>query len=126
MPVTVDIIGESRYKYDRKKIRQVVEQTLASHGVVGDAEVSVLIVGERKMRQLHKKYMETDESTDVLSFPLEGVNYPDEILRLGDVVVCYPVAISQAVEHSVMVDDEISFLVEHGCLHLLGIHHELS
>ncbi len=124
MPVIVDITSDSRYKFDRKNVRDRVEKILAEHGVAGDAWVGVMIAGERKMRELHKKYLETDETTDVLSFPLEGVNYPDEVLRLGDVVVCYPVAIRQARENNRMVDDEIGFLVEHGCLHLLGIHHE--
>jgi probable rRNA maturation factor len=124
MSVTVEIFGESRYKFDRKKIRETVEKTLTSHGVSGEAEVCVMIVGERKMTTLHKKYMKEDGPTDVLSFPLEGVNYPDDVLRLGDVVVCYPVAVKQAGEENMMVDDKISFLVEHGCLHLLGIHHE--
>lgn len=120
----MDIFCDSRYKVDRKKIRDVVAKTLADHGVVSQAEVSVVVVGERKMRELHKKYMETDEPTDVLSFPLEGASFPDEILRLGDVVVCYPVAVVQARENNRMVDEEVNFLVEHGCLHLLGIHHE--
>lgn len=122
--ITTEIISESSYKINRKRIRQVVEKTLTEHGVNRNAEVCVVIAGERKMRALHKQYLETDEATDVLSFPLEGVNYPDEVLRLGDIVVCYPVAVRQAGENNRMVDDEVNFLVEHGCLHLLGIHHE--
>lgn len=121
--ITVEIIGDSRYKFDRLLIRRTVERVLQEHGVTGEAEVGIAVVGERKMRGLHKKYMQTDEPTDVMSFGLEGTNYPDEILRLGDVVVCYPVAVNQAGEHNRMVDEEIAFLVEHGCLHLLGIHH---
>lgn len=124
MSVVVDIFCDSRYKVDRQKIRDVVAKTLADHGVVSQAEVSVAVTGVRKMRELHKKYMETDEPTDVLSFPLEGASFPDEVLRLGDVVVCYPIAVNQARENNRMVDEEVNFLVEHGCLHLLGIHHE--
>lgn len=124
MAVIVDIVGESRYKFDRGRIRQTVERVLAEHGVEGEAEVGVMIVGERKMAELHKKYQDLEGPTDVLSFPLEGTNYPDNVTRLGDVVVCYPVAVAQAREGNKMVDDEIAGLVEHGCLHLLGIHHE--
>ncbi len=124
MAISVDILGGTRYKIDRKKIRETVEKTLKSHGVADMAEVSVVVVGERKMSQLHLKYLQAEGPTDVMSWPLEGVNYPDDVLRLGDVVVCYPVAVKLAAEENMMVDEKIASLVEHGCLHLLGIHHE--
>ena len=64
---------------------------------------------------------------DVLSFcQSEGEEMPDgeESLLLGDVVVCYPQAKRQAVSFKKLLDDEIEFLVLHGVLHLLGIHHD--
>ncbi len=121
--IAVSITSESRYKFDRKMVREVVNTTLMAHGVTGDVEVGVGMVGERKMKLLHKKYMETEETTDVLSFPI-GDRYPDGRLIMGDIVVCYPVAVKQAMENNRRVDEEIAFLVEHSCLHLLGIHHE--
>ena len=121
---TVDIFSESRYKVDRDRIRQAIENCLLENHITTHVELSVSIVGERKMKDLHEKYMETHETTDVLSFPLEGTNYPDDILRLGDIVVCYPVAVRQAGENNRLVDEEIDFLVDHGCRHLLGIHHD--
>jgi probable rRNA maturation factor len=127
----VNIYGGTRYKIDRRRIKETVNRTLESLGVKGDAEVDVSIVGERKMKELHKKYMETYEATDVLSFPLEDPNQaapfaasPDGVLHLGDIVVCYPVAVRQAAENNRLIIEEIDFLVEHSCLHLMGIHHE--
>jgi probable rRNA maturation factor len=122
--VRIDISSRYEDQINKAQIPQVIEKTLAEHGINSDVEVSLVVVGERKMRELHKKYMVTDETTDVLSFPLEGTVGPDGVLRLGDIVVCYPVAISQASENKRLVDEEIDFLVEHACLHLLGIHHE--
>jgi len=121
---TIDIFCESRYQINRFAIRATLDKCLLENNVTSDVEMSVSIVGERKMKDLHQKYMQTAESTDVLSFPLEGTEYPDNILRLGDIVICYPVAVRQARENNRMVDDEIDFLVDHGCKHLLGIHHE--
>ena len=123
MALVVDINCESRYKCSRARIRQTIERVLGDRGVRGEAEVRIAVVGERKMADLHKKYQNLDGPTDVLSFPLEGSEYPDGVLRLGDIVVCYPVAVAQAREKNKLVDDEIAGLVEHGCLHLLGIHH---
>ena len=130
--ISVDIHCESRYKVDRKRIKTTVESTLIERGVTGDVEVSIVICGERKMRELHRKYMDDgsekgsdDELHDVLSFPLEGVEYPgDQVLRLGDMVICYPVAIKEAAIKNMLVDDEIDFLVQHSCIHLMGIHHD--
>lgn len=120
----IDILCESRYLVNRVRIRQAVEKTLAENNLHDGYEVCVVISGERKMSELHKKYLQEDGPTDVMSFPLEGVEYPDDRMRLGDIVVCYPVAVRQAGENNRMVDDEIDFLVSHGCLHLMGIHHE--
>lgn len=122
--VRVDISSQSQYQFNRKRMRSVIEETLKTHGVSGDTEVSISMVGARKMRALHKQYMKTAETTDVLSFPLQDTVGPDGVLRLGDIVICYPVAIMQAAENNRLVDEEMAFLVEHSCLHLLGIHHE--
>lgn len=121
---TFDIFCESRYQINRNAIVATLEKCLLENLVTSNVEMSVSIVGERKMKKLHKQYMETEEATDVLSFPLEGVDFPDNVLRLGDIVVCYPVAVRQAGENNRLVDEEINFLVDHGCRHLLGIHHE--
>ena len=54
--IQVPIFVESRYKISRKKIRSLVENLLNMHGVAGKVEVSVAIVGDRKMRELSRKY----------------------------------------------------------------------
>jgi len=130
--ILTDILSEPGYKVVRKEIREAVEEILTEKGIKGDIEVTVSIIGESRMKELHKQFMKTEEVTDVLSFPLYDSLIspdlpkpdPDGVLRLGDVVVCYPQAERQAEENGRSVDEEIKFLVGHGCLHLLGIHHE--
>jgi probable rRNA maturation factor len=48
----------------------------------------------------------------------------EKTVLLGDVVVCYSVAKKQALKLNHIIDEEIEFLVCHGVLHLLGIHHD--
>jgi probable rRNA maturation factor len=123
--VNIDIFAQSDYRFDRGRMRKALEKIVVENGMSDqETEISLIVVGERKMRELHKKYMETDEVTDVLSFPLEEAVYPDGVLRLGDIVVCYPVAVNQAMENNRMVDEEVEFLASHGLMHLLGKHHE--
>lgn len=126
--VNILIYKESRYPVNRKVIRQAAEEVLAQQGIKRKTEVSISVVGDRKMRDLNKKYAQKDETTDVLSFGLEDgagfINPPNGVLRLGDVVISYPQALKNAAENNVLVDEEIRNLVQHGILHLLGIHHE--
>lgn len=109
--------ADSRYPIDRKKIRLAVENLLNEHKIGSDVELSLYLVGERKIKELKKKYLGIDEVTDVLSFAQDPQ-------LLGDVVVCYPQAKRQALRFNRLLDDEIEFLVCHGVLHLLGIHHD--
>ncbi len=125
--ISVPIFVESRYRVNRKKIKQIVIDTVVKNGVMGPAEVSVAIVGDRKMKELNKKYRDLDKTTNVLSFSQtegEGFVLPKEILFLGDVVVSYPKVIEEASAENMLVDEKINELVEHGVLHLLGQHHE--
>lgn len=126
MDVSVPIYVESRYKVNRKRIKQVVSDTTRKNGIVTPAEVSIAVIGNRKMRALNKKYRGIDKTTNVLSFSQtegEGPPKPPDKLYLGDVVISYPVVIEEAALEKMLVDDKISELVEHGVKHLLGEHH---
>lgn len=89
------------------------------------AKVTVLLVGERAMRALNRRWRGKDRSTDVLAFSQregEGGGLHPEIL--GDVVVCVPVAKRQAREAGHCLVAELDRLVVHGLLHLAGYQHE--
>lgn len=84
--------------------------------------ISVSIVDDKEIQVLNKKYLNKDYATDVLSFNMdeehEGQYY------LGDVIVNRQQAQRQAAEFGNSVEEEISELVAHGVLHLLGVHHD--
>lgn len=127
----IKIVADSKFPVDRKKLRERLRVLLARHKIDTDVELAVMIVGSRKMKELNKHYMGKEGATDVLSFPLNDpddpapfVSSPDNVLRLGDIVVCYPVAREYALKRQVLLDEVVCDLAEHGCLHLLGIHHD--
>lgn len=125
--LNVLIFVESRYKVNRKRIRTALANLLSEQGVNSPVEVSLAIVGDRKMRELSKKYKGEDKTRNILSFSLtEGEKHatPTDIIRLGDIVISYPVVITEAARDEVLVDDKIDELVVHGMTHLLGLHHE--
>jgi len=125
--IQIPIFVESRYRINRRRIKKVILKVLTEHEIKGSIEVSVAIVGDRKMRALSKKYKGEDKTRNVLSFSLsegESTYLPSEMLRLGDIVISYPQVIREASEKEFLVDDRVDELVEHGLLHLLGINHE--
>jgi len=87
-----------------------------------DIVISVTISGDKVIQELNKKYLERDSTTDVLSFPINE-KQEDGTYYLGDVVVNKEQALRQADKYGNDVETEISELVAHGVLHLLGVHH---
>ena len=124
----IPIFVESRYRVDRKRIKKAILGILTEQEIKGPVEVSVAIVGDRKMRSLSKKYKGEDKTRNILSFSLsEGESTHldnDDVLRLGDIVISYPQVIRDASEEEILVDDKVDELAKHGMLHLLGINHE--
>ncbi len=121
------IFVESRYRVNRKRIKSLISSVLEEQKITSPLEVSIAIVGDRKMKALNKKYRDKDTTTNILSFPLsEGgdTHLPADLMRLGDIVISYPQVIREAASDEKLVDDRVEELVQHGMLHLLGLHHE--
>jgi len=97
------------------------------------AELSVLLVDERAMTDLHERWMGEPGPTDVLAFPMDELRPPHlggnredqgpEPGLLGDVVLCPQVAAEQAEKAGHSTQDELELLCVHGILHLLGYDH---
>lgn len=75
-------------------------------------EVSLALVGETEMKKLNKQYRGKNKSTDVLSFDY------------GEIIICVPVAKTQAKAHNLSFTKEVNLLFTHGLLHVLGYDHE--
>lgn len=127
--IKVSITKQSNYPVAVAPIKKKLAKFLTEQGIVSDAEVSVAIVGKEKMADITAKYLKDKKLHNVLSFtPTEtkaGFVYPpDGTLHLGEIVICYPVAVEEAKLENCLVDSKVYELIEHGSLHLLGIHHE--
>jgi probable rRNA maturation factor len=107
------------------------------------AELSLVLVSDRRMHALNRRYRKKDRTTDVLAFPLferrsaktSRLRKPQALpgdasngqpMLLGDVVISMPTAKRQASEFGHSLRDEITRLLVHGVLHLLGYDHEWS
>ena len=87
------------------------------------AEISIKLTDDKEMRKLNNKYRSFDNTTDVLSFPMnENKDIGENIL--GDIVISVDMLKEQAKRYDMSINDELAFLYIHGLLHLLGYDHE--
>jgi probable rRNA maturation factor len=112
-----------RSKIAQKVLQNAATQVLQDQSLRGDPDLSIVIAGNKKIRQLNLEFREIDAATDVLSFR-DGEVDPDTGKRyLGDIIISYPFARKQAQDESHSLDEELQLLVVHGMLHLLGYDH---
>lgn len=109
----VEVENRSGVTVDEQAVVDVARQVLASEGVEA-GELGVAFVPPDEIRALKREHLGIDETTDVLSFPIDGrEQLPDGIPRqLGDAVLCPQVT-----------GDEWRGPLVHGLLHLLGYEH---
>jgi len=83
-------------------------------------DIELVIVNNREIKELNKNSRGVDKETDVLSFPLE----PMEYMPLGSIVISIDKAqeLANKLKHS--LQNELTLLFTHGLLHLLGYDHE--
>ncbi len=103
------------------RIRHMAKATLKTRALVGD--MTIVFTDNDEIQHLNKTFRGIDSATDVLSFPSEEIDPLTNARYLGDVIISFEKAKSQAQQNSRDVIDEISMLIVHGCLHLSGLDH---
>lgn len=106
---------------DRAALVRFAQAALGELGH-GNAELSVLLCGDRFIRDLNLRFRGIDAPTDVLSFEQECAVAGHRLI-LGDVVISLDAARRQARRRSVPESAELRELLLHGILHLLGRDH---
>ncbi len=120
-----EIINEYKeFNYDY--LPKVIDKALELENV-SNAVLSIIFIDDEKMQALNKEYRGLDKTTDVLSFAYEDNAKIDLGFRmLGEIFVSIPRMQLQAKEYGHSETRELSFLVVHGILHLLGYDHTLG
>jgi probable rRNA maturation factor len=136
--MSIEIANESGVEVNEAALAALARHVLDELRVHPLAELSLLLVDEPAMTELHVRWMGEDGPTDVLAFPMDELRLPQpgtaqggqhsadtgEIPGLlGDVVICPQVAAVQAEAAGHGIADEIDLLCTHGILHLLGYDH---
>lgn len=106
------------------EIQKIVSDVLSQQKRKGN--ISVHIVGDKKIRDINKIYRDKDKVTDVISFAIEeGENIFDFIDEkdLGDIFICANQIRRQAKENNISEKEEMIRMLVHGILHILGYDH---
>jgi probable rRNA maturation factor len=88
-----------------------------------DADLTIVLTGDKQIQTLDNNFLGKDAPTDVLSFPASETDPETGRLYLGDVIISVPRAEAQSVTGGHSLESELSLLVIHGILHLLGHDH---
>jgi rRNA maturation RNase YbeY len=124
-PMSVDIIRRAGgKKFPAGKVKNLASAILKLLGKE-DSELSIALIGNAEMRTLNARFRNKDYPTDVLSFPAER-DLPGTASLLGDVIISVDKARQQATDRHRPLHDEMTTLLIHGVLHLLGYDHERS
>lgn len=100
-----------KVRIDKIYFKKAAEKILRKYRIK-NFKISLAFVGDKTIKELNKKYRKIDKVTDVLSF-----KYGKE---LGEIVICYPQARKQARQMKISIKNELTLLLIHAILHLLG------
>ena len=142
---------QDKMQIDEQNLLKLATHALSYMGLPSYLELSISFVDEQEIQQLNTRYRNTNTVTDVLSFPCDIENLEqlenivanskadvnvetfasecgvrqtiDQTFELGDVVICPAIIDEQRHEFNTTFDEELSLMLVHSILHLLGFDH---
>lgn len=112
----IEVTNLIQRRIDTTLILQIGKAILAQENRK-DADVSVVLVGEKKAKKLNKLYRGKEYAPNVLAFPIGEFG-------LGEIVLCPSVIQKEAQKYGIMWRDRFVRVFIHGMLHLLGYNHD--
>lgn len=114
---------QRRIRIDSRALK-VFANSVACDLLPDSPPVTLVLVGDARMRVMNREFRGMDKPTDVLSFSWDDACAAHEEPYLGDIVVSVETARRQAKRRRSTLDNELRILVLHGFLHLMGYDHE--
>jgi len=120
----IEINNEFEYQENYDYLNNVLKYAL-DYLKIDSVIFDIILVDEKTIQEINKKYRNKDMVTDVISFAFEDNEEMvyNETRLLGEIYICIPRMINQAEEYGHSQKRELSFLAVHGLLHLLGYDH---
>jgi len=107
------------YSIDKKILRRISREILKKESAKGrfkKGDLSIVLVGQKRIKELNKRYRRKNRPTDVLAF--------EDKENLGEIVICPAEIKKNAKKFNSTFKKELNRVLIHGILHLLGYDHE--
>ena len=105
-----DIVKISRPAV-RRAARAALEDMLGCY--------SIVFFDDEQMRDINRKYLGRDMTTDVIAFPFEDAPLTEDDCA-GEIIISAQLAAAEAKSRDIDVEAELALYVVHGALHLAG------
>lgn len=121
MSIAVHVSVEGvRIPLARARVSDIAQRVLKAERV-RDGMLSITFLGARAMASLNRRHLGHRGTTDVIAFGL-GRSLPRSPL-VGDIYIAPDVARANALRHRTSVREELTRLIVHGVLHVVGYEH---
>jgi probable rRNA maturation factor len=113
---------QDHVRLDKKLILQVVRRVIKEEGRTARS-LSIVLTDNRHIRDLSREYFGTHTCTDVVSFPLEDLDWPGGQQNgslNGEIIASAELALEQAKARDIDPQAELLLYLVHGLLHLMG------
>jgi probable rRNA maturation factor len=122
--ISVEAARWAEFPAMEQTVRGAIEAALAENKAT-NAEVSVVLADDAKIRELNRAWLGKDKPTNVLSFPAPEAA-GGEPRFLGDIVLAFETIEREATDEAKSLEHHVAHLAVHGALHLLGYDHEID
>jgi probable rRNA maturation factor len=114
---------KSEYDLPSALLERAARAALAHQKESPEVDLSIVLTGDARLKELNRDHLGIDAPTDVLSFPASEMDPETGARYIGDILISIPRARAQAKAAGHALDSEVQLLIVHGVLHLLGHDH---
>jgi probable rRNA maturation factor len=120
--INIEIIPDFRRVFMPDILERAAKAALLQQAAP-DADLTLVLTNDAQIQALDRAFLDKDTPTDVLSFPASQTDPETGRRYLGDIIISVPRAEAQSIAAGHSLEAELSLLVVHGVLHLLGHDH---
>lgn len=123
--MSVNLITRDEYPLSENLIGNLDQFfiSILSSESIEDSNINLSFISSEEMQELNKEFRGIDKDTNVLSFENQDISR-EHTKVLGDIAICYPYVVNEAIVSEKDLDSHISHMFIHGILHILGYDHE--
>ena len=123
--MSVNLITRDEYPLSENLIGNLDQFfiSILSSESIEDSNINLSFISSEEMQELNKQFRGIDKDTNVLSFENQDISR-EHTKVLGDIAICYPYVVNEAIVSEKDLDSHISHMFIHVILHILGYDHE--